>query len=60
MKLLEKTRSFSELNGPENNGTSFIGAVFDLEKDDQIMVQSSHAHKLIGDDQENFFGLYII
>ena len=59
-RLLEKTRSFSELGGPENNGTSFIGAAFDLEKDDQIMVKSSHTHKLVGDDKMNFFGLYII
>ena len=59
-KLLEKTRSFSELGGPENNATSFIGAVFDLEKDDQIMVKSSHTHRLVGDDHGNFFGLYII
>ena len=60
MKLLENTRSFSELHGPENNGTSYIGAVFELKKDDEIMVKSTHTHKLIGGDLENFFGLYII
>lgn len=59
-KLLEKTRSFSELRGPENNGTSFIGAVYDLEKDDHIMVKSSHTNRLVGDGRDNFFGIYII
>ena len=43
----------------KNKGSSFIGAGFELVKDDQIMVQSSHTNKLVRDN-ENFFGLYII
>ena len=59
-KLVESTRAFSELQSSVNNGTSFIGAVFKFEKDDEIMIKSTHTHKLIGDDTENFFSLYII
>ena len=59
-KLLENTRTFSELRTPENNGTSYIGAVFKLEEDDEIMIKSTHTHKLSGEEHENYFGLYII
>lgn len=59
-KLVESSRTFSELQSSVNNGTSFIGAVFKFEKDDEIMIKSTHTHKLIGDDTENFFSLYII
>lgn len=59
-KLVENTRTFSELQSSVNNGTSFIGAVFKFEKDDEIMIKSTHTHKLTGGDTENFFSLYII
>ena len=58
--LLENTRAYSELYGPANNGTSFIGAAFQFEKDDQIMIKTTHTHKLSGDDSVNLFSLYII
>lgn len=58
--LMESTRAFSELYGPENNGTSFIGAVFQFEKEDQIMIKTTHTHKLSGDESMNLFSLYII
>lgn len=59
-KLLENTRTFAELYSSANNGTSFIGAVFKFEKDDEIMIKSSHTHKISGDDIENFFSLYVV
>ena len=59
-KLLENTRTFAELHSSANNGTSFIGAVFKFEKDDEIMIKSSHTHKISGDGTENFFSLYMI
>lgn len=59
-KLLENTRTFSQLRVPTNNGTSFIGAVFELFENDKLMVQTTHTHRLSGNDHENFFGLYII
>lgn len=58
--LLEDTRTFSELHAPLNNGTSFIGAVFDFHDSDQIMIKCTHTHMLSGDDRENFFSLYKI
>ena len=58
--LLENTRTFSQLHAPENNGTSFIGAVFEFHDSDQIMIKSTHTHILSGDDHENFFSLYKI
>lgn len=59
-KLLENTRTFSQLRTSTNNGTSFIGAVFELFENDKLMVQTTHTHRLSGYDHENFFGLYII
>ena len=58
--LLENTRTFSQLHAAENNGTSFIGAVFEFHDSDQIMIKSTHTHMLSGDDRENLFSLYKI
>ena len=59
-KLLENSRTFSQLRSSENNGTCFIGAVFEFDENDQIMVKSTHTHMLSGDEHENFFGLYTV
>ena len=56
--LLENTRTFSQLHAAGNNGTSFIGAVFEFHDSDQIMIKSTHTHILSGDDHEIFFSLY--
>lgn len=58
--LIENTRTFSQLQRPENTGTSFISSAFDLKDGDKIMIKSTHTHKLTGGRSENFFGLYVI
>ena len=59
-KLLENSRSFSELHLEENNGTSFFGAVFRFERNDKIMIKSSHTHRISGTENENYFGLHML
>ena len=59
-KLLENSRSFAELHLPVNNGTSFIASVFRFERNDKIMIKSSHTHRISGNHKENFFGLHIL
>lgn len=58
--LLENTRTFAELQFSQNNGTSFLGAVFEFDVYDEIMIHSTHTHKITGDERGNFFSLYKI
>ncbi|VDI20184.1 tumor necrosis factor ligand superfamily member 10 [Mytilus galloprovincialis] len=59
-KLLENSRTRCKFQGSSTQSTSYIGAVFNFNKDDKLMVKVSDPAILDRADSKSYFGLHII
>uniref|UniRef100_A0A194AN86 Putative tumor necrosis factor ligand superfamily member 10-like protein n=1 Tax=Pinctada fucata TaxID=50426 RepID=A0A194AN86_PINFU len=59
-KLLESSQSKCQLQTRQSNSTSYIGAVFYLDEEEQIMVKVTDPDKISGSEYSNYFGLHMI
>lgn len=59
-KLLENSRTRCKFQGTSTQSTSYIGAVFNFNKDDRLMVKVSDPNILDRADSKSYFGLHII
>ena len=59
-KLLESSRTQCKFQGDKSQSTSYIGAVFNLNKDDRLMVKVSDGNILEKSESKSYFGLHII
>lgn len=59
-KLLQNSRTRCKFQGDESKSTSYIGAVFNLNKDDRLMVKVSHPNVVDKAESSSYYGLHII
>lgn len=59
-KLLQNSRTRCKFQGDESRSTSYIGAVFDMNKDDRLMVKVSHPKVVDKAESSSYYGLHII
>lgn len=59
-KLLQNSRTRCKFQGEESKSTSYIGAVFNLNKDDRLMVKVSHPDVVDKAQSSSYYGLHII
>ena len=59
-KLLQNSRTHCKFQGDESKSTSYIGAVFNMNKDDRLMVKVSHPDVVDKAESSSYYGLHII
>jgi hypothetical protein len=59
-KLLQNSRTRCKFQGDESKSTSYIGAVFNMNKDDRLMVKVSHPDVVDKAKSSSYYGLHII
>lgn len=59
-KLLENSRTRCKFHNNEAQSTGYIGAVFNLNKDDRLMVKVSDKDNIEMSAPKSYFGLHII
>ena len=60
VKLLQNSRTRCKFQGDESKSTSYIGAVFNMNKEDRLLVKVSHPDVVDKAESRSYYGVHII